>query len=369
MSSNSLRGEAVSAAEGHSDRTWSRRRLLRASGMIGVGLGLTPTFAIASDGKADLPVHRRMVDAIDCRFHVIEQGEGPAVVFCHGFPDTAETWRSQMQAVAEAGYRAVALDMRGYGQSHAPTDPDLYTSLQIVGDLVGVLDALSIDTAVIVGHDWGADHAQRAALMRPDRFRAIVSLSIPFFPRGEIDQWQSLRDQGLGDTYYAFDLMKPGAEARFADAARSIQSILYWLSASPEPAKRWDPADPGLDMLRPAPQRVPDWADPDYVRHTIANFRRTGFRGGLSYYRALPRTFDLMPAYKDAVIRQPALYIWGGADGLCRMFHPETPSLAELREAQPNLVRQVRLENVGHWVQHEATERVNAALTDFLSDL
>jgi pimeloyl-ACP methyl ester carboxylesterase len=348
---------------------WSRRDLLRTSAMIGLGLALSPSLGWAAESNAALPVRRQMVDTIDGQFHVLEQGEGPAVLFCHGFPDTAETWRSQMQAVAEAGYRAVALDMRGYGRSFAPEAPDLYTALHITGDLIGVLDALSIDTAVIVGHDWGAYHAQLAALMRPDRFRALVSISIPFAPRGEVDPWQFLRDHGLGDRYYAFGFTQPGAEDQFADAEQSIPSILYWLSASPETTLRWNPLNPELHMLRPAPVEVPDWADPTYVRHTIDAFRQTGFRSGLNYYRAFPRTFELMAAYKGAVIRQPSLYIWGAADGLSQMLHPEPPSLEKLREAQPNLVDQIRLDNVGHWVQNEAPDRVNAALTAFLAQI
>lgn len=347
----------------------SRREFLRTSALIGLSLGLTPALGLASEGATAWPVRRRMVDALDGTFHVIEQGEGPAVLFCHGFPDTAETWRSQMQAVAEAGYRAVALDMRGYGRSFAPADPNLYTALHITGDLIGVLDALAIDQAVIVGHDWGAFQSQQAALMRPDRFRALVSISIPFAPRGKVDPWQSLRDAGMEDRYYAFEFAEPDAEAMFADVEQAIPSILYWLSASPAPALRWNPLDPQLNMLRPAPVAVPTWADPAYVRHTIDAFKHAGFRGGLNYYTAYSKTFALMAAFKDAVIQQPSLYIWGAADGLCQMFHPETPSLAALREAQPNLVGQVRLENVGHWVQHEAASRVNTELVGFLRNL
>ncbi len=116
--------------------------------------------------------------------HVTERGEGPAVLFCHGFPDTSATWRRQMQAVAMAGYRAIAPDMRGYGRSSAPADPACYTPLHTAGDLVGLLDALGISTAVLVGHDWGATHAWQAALMRPDRFVAVFCLSVPYVPRG-----------------------------------------------------------------------------------------------------------------------------------------------------------------------------------------
>ena len=344
----------------------TRRSLLLAASLAGLGLASAPTFAATAPA---LPVRRHKLRINGESFHVIEQGSGPAVLFCHGFPDTAETWRSQMQAVAAAGYRALALDMRGFGESFAPQDASQYTSLHIVGDLVGVLDALKIDSAVVVGHDWGADHAQRAALLRPDRFRALVSISIPYAPRGEIDTWSDLRNKGLAERYYALDWIKPGRESLFAPAARSIPAILYWPSASPPPGQRWDPVDPKRSMLRPAPVAAPPWADPAYVRHTIASFERTGFRGGLNYYRALPITFELTPAYKDAPIRQPSLYVWGAADGLCRFFHPQTPTLAELRRSQPGLVGQVRLDEVGHWVQHEAAERLNAELLKFLAGL
>lgn len=342
----------------------TRRNFLLASSLAGLGLAALPSMA------AEAPPVRRHKLRIDGEyFHVIEQGSGPAVLFCHGFPDTAETWRSQMRAVAAAGYRAVALDMRGFGDSFAPPDASQYTSLHIVGDLIGVLDALKIDSAVIVGHDWGADHAQRAALLRPDRFRALVSISIPYAPRGDVDTWSDLRNKGLGERYYALDWIKPGRETLFAPAAKSIPAILYWPSASPPPGQRWDPVDPARSMLRPAPVAAPSWADPAYVRHTVQAFEKSGFRGGLNYYRALPITFALTSAYRNTVIRQPSLYVWGGADGLCQFFHPSTPSLEELRRTQPNLVRQVRLENVGHWVQHEAADRLNAELLGFLGAL
>ena len=218
--------------EGSKYANWSpgRRELLGALAAVGTSLGAGPTWSAPSSAAGPHPVRRAQVRVNGASFHVIEQGQGPAVMFCHGFPDTAETWRSQMRAVAQAGYRAVALDMRGYGMSYAPSDVSLYTAPHLVGDLVGVLDALRIPSAVLVGHDWGSDAAARAMVMRPDRFRAMVSLAIPFQPRCEISGFDEIRRQGLGERYYAFDMMKPSAEARFKNARKTIPSILYWLS-------------------------------------------------------------------------------------------------------------------------------------------
>jgi len=314
----------------------------------------------------DHPVRHAQVAANGGAFHVVEQGQGPAVLFLHGFPDTAKTWASQMQAVANAGYRAIALDMRGFGDSYAPADPALYSATYIVGDLIGVLDALNIATASIVSHDWGADHGQRAMVMRPDRFRAIVSLSIPFLPRGELSTWDMLRSRGLNERYYAFDMMKPEMDARIRDASRSIPSALYWLSGSPPEGSRWDPIDASRHMFRPAPVSLPSWADPAYVRHNIETFQRTGFHGGLNQYRGVQATFDQLGAWKDVLIEQPSLYIWGDADGLCNLFHPTAPSVEELRETAPGLVDVIKLEGVGHWPHHEARDRVNAEIVNFL---
>lgn len=298
-------------------------------------------------------------------FFVLEAGDGPAVLFCHGFPDTAETWRAQLVAVAAAGYRAIAIDMRGFGRSHSPQAAGQYSALHVAGDLVGVLDALGIRDAVLVGHDWGADHAQRASILRPDRFRALVSISIPFAPRADASHWDQLRRDGLGDRYYAFDMMAAG----LPPAPHSIPSALYWLSGTPDPDERWDPIDPRKSLTRPAPAQLPDWIDADHLAHTIDAFTRTGFDTGLNHYRSVPATFALMSAFPRAVLTQPSLYVWGDADGLCRFFHPKPPTIDELRIAQPGLVGQVRLPGVGHWVQHEARDRLSEVLVAFLREL
>src|SRR5439155_4780996 len=125
-------------------------------------------------------INHRTVETNGIRMHVAEQGTGPLVLMCHGFPESWYSWRHQLGALAAAGFHAVAPDMRGYGNSDRPEAIDQYTLFHLVGDMVGLLDALEVKNAVIVGHDWGAPVAWHSALFRPDRFRAVIGLSVPF---------------------------------------------------------------------------------------------------------------------------------------------------------------------------------------------
>jgi pimeloyl-ACP methyl ester carboxylesterase len=298
--------------------------------------------------------------------HVIEQGKGPAVLFCHGFPDTAYTWRRQMKAVAAAGYRAIAPTMRGYGRSSAPVDHNAYTPPHTVGDLVGLLDALKIPCVVLVGHDWGASHAWSAALMRPDRFTAVFALSVPFIPRGEISLFERMRTAGHGRDFYMFEQIRPEADQLWANAAVTIPGVLYWASGSAPADTRWSPLRPSRSLYRPAPGPLPEWVDPGYVAHNIATFARTGFHGGLNYYRAAESWFDLSAPWKGAKVTQPSFFIWGNSDGQ-KEFYPFT--MDEIRVGLPNLVAGLELDGVGHWVQHEAPAIVNDKLVGFLREV
>jgi pimeloyl-ACP methyl ester carboxylesterase len=295
--------------------------------------------------------------------HVTEQGQGPAVLFCHGFPDTAYTWRRQMDAIASAGYRAIAPDMRGYGRSSAPLDATLYTPLQTAGDLIGLLDALQIPSAVLVGHDWGATHAWNAALMRPDRFQAVFCLSVPYVPRGDVSVFERMRKAGHASDFYMFEQMRPEADQIWADAAVTIPGILYWASGSAPADTRWHPLEPARSLHRPAPDPLPSWADPDYVEHNVAAFARTGFHGGLNYYRAAEHYFDLSAAFKGAKISQPSFFMMGKSDGLKELY-----SLTDdqLRLGLPGLVGSLELDHVGHWIQHEASAEIGDQLVKFL---
>ncbi len=189
----------------------SRRMLLVAGTAIAASLLEGRMAKAENSGGAD-GLKEYDVTTNGISFHVTEQGEGPAVLFCHGFPDTSYTWRRQMKAVALAGYRAIAPDMRGYGRSSAPADASLYTPLHTAGDFVGLLDALKIPSAVLVGHDWGATHAWNAAMMRPDRFAAVFCLSVPYVPRGDVSVFERMRKSGHQAAFYMFEQIRPDAD-------------------------------------------------------------------------------------------------------------------------------------------------------------
>jgi len=336
----------------------SRREFLAGGAVVGASMLLSR--AGAAEGA---PVKEYDVATNGISLHVTEQGEGPAVLFLHGFPDTSYTWRRQMAAVAAAGYRAIAPDMRGYGRSSAPADASVYTPLHTTGDLVGLLDALKISNTVLVGHDWGASHAWSAALMRPDRFTSVFCLSVPYVPRGDVNFFERMRKAGHQNDFYMFEQMRPEADQIWANARVTIPGVLYWGSGSAPADKRWHPLQPARSAYRPAPGPLPSWAEPDYVAHNINEFQRTGFHGGLNYYRAYEPYFYLSAPWKGAKITQPSFYMVGKVDGLHELF----PTTAEqLRPGLPGLAGMVELDGVGHWVQHEASAEVSEQLLKFL---
>ena len=295
--------------------------------------------------------------------HVVELGEGAPVLFCHGFPDTWRGWRRQMEAVAAAGHHAIALDMRGYGESSAPEDFAAYTVLHTVGDAVGVLDALGLDRAVIVGHDFGASTAWNAALMRPDRFRAVFGISVPFAPRGDKSVLEAMIAAGHPD-FYMFSRMVPGAEAAWAPPHDRIPANLYWSSAAPPPEERWTLFNRELAKYQRLPAALPDWANPADIEAAINDFERTGMRGPLNYYRSMQPGFELTAAFKGRLVEQPSFFLIGEEDGLKNIGGGLTD--AALRQVLPGLVGWKLLPDVGHWPQLEASEATNAALLGFL---
>ena len=309
-------------------------------------------------------MHHHHVATNGIALHVFEHGQGPAVLLCHGFPALWSSWRAQMTALAEAGYRALAPDMRGYGESDAPADPEAYTPFHTVGDLIGVLDHFGLPSAAIVGHDFGASVAWNAALMRPDRFRAVFGMSVPFL-RPVAPSFLDLMPAANRDGFYMFRQMRPEADREWAETDASVSRAIYWTSGLAPEGERWDPFDPARGLLRPAPSGLPE-IDQAYLREVADSFARTGFRGPLNYYRAIDPFFRAVSGtFAGAVVRQPSYFLTGALDGL-NTVRPTTE--ADLRADLPGLRGVLTLQGVGHWPQLEAPAAVSAALVEFLAE-
>jgi pimeloyl-ACP methyl ester carboxylesterase len=318
-------------------------------------------------------IHHRTVETNGIHMHIAEQGEGPLVLLCHGFPETWYSWRHQIPALAAAGFHAVAPDMRGYGGTEAPAEIDRYTLLHMVGDMVGLLDALGAETAVIAGHDWGAPVAWHAALLRPDRFRAVIGLSVPYRPRGRVRPTTAM-PQTADAVFYQLYFQEPGkAEAEFErDVRLTIRSNLYWNSGD-RPWPRTGPVGMvpragGWISARLDPPSLPAWLGEADVDAYTAEFQRTGFRGGLNWYRNIDRNWELLAPWAGAKVTVPALYIAGDRD-LVMGFAGIDQLIANLEQYVPQLRRSLILPGCGHWTQQERPAEVNAAMIDFLNGL
>src|SRR6516165_8162897 len=319
----------------------------------------------------------REVDTNGIRMHIAESGTGPLVLMCHGFPESWYSWRHQLSALAEAGWRAVAPDMRGYGQTDRPEEIEKYTLFHLVGDMVGILDALGEERAVVVGHDWGAPVAWHAALLRPDRFRAVVGLSVPFVPRRPARP-TSMMPQTEDALFYQLYFQAPGiAEAELErDVRLSIRSLVY--SASGDAPRREDralndkvgmvPRRGGFLSGLTNPASLPHWLTEADVDFYVGEFRRTGFRGGLNWYRNIDRNWELLAPMAGAKVTVPALYMAGDRD-LVVAFQGMDRVIANLANDVPRLRGKIMLSGCGHWTQQERASDVNAAMIDFLREL
>jgi pimeloyl-ACP methyl ester carboxylesterase len=310
----------------------------------------------------------------DIRLRVALQGpvDGPVVLLCHGWPESWYSWRAQMAALAAAGWRAVAPDMRGYGGSDAPDSPEHYTQLHQVGDLVGLLKALGASSAVLVGHDWGAPTVWHAALLRPDLFTAVVGMSVPFAPPGRTDLLSALDKQGIS-TFYMQYFQTPGvAEAELErDVAASIRRIHYSGSGDAPAGASFGVLKPGagfLDHSVDPGEQLPAWMSAQDLAYYIGEYSRTGFRGGMNWYRAIGRNTALLAPWRGAVIRQPSLFIAGERDGVLK-FPAAKAQIERFAQTLPGLRGCHILPGAGHWIQRERAAEVNALLLAFLHGL
>ncbi|GGT44843.1 epoxide hydrolase [Streptomyces kurssanovii] len=314
----------------------------------------------------------RLVPSPAGRIHLVEQGSGPLVLLVHGFPESWYSWRHQLPALASAGYRAVAVDVRGYGRSSKPAATDAYRMLDLVDDNAAVVHALGERSAVIVGHDWGATIAANSALLRPDVFRAVGLLSVPYAPRGGPRPGDVFARMGGEEEFHVSYFQQPGrAEAEIEPDVRGWLAGFYAaLSADTMPAP--DAPDPhfvsrgGTLRARFPAGPLPGWLGEDDLDVYTGEFERTGLGPALNRYRNMDRDWEDLAAFDGAALTQPSLFVGGALDA-------STVWMADAIDAYPTtlpgLVSSHLLDGCGHWIQQERPTEVNRLLTGWLAAL
>ena len=316
----------------------------------------------------------RFVETNNIKMHIAEQGEGPLVILCHGFPESWYSWRHQIAALAAAGYHVVAPDQRGYGKTDHPAAIDEYNTMQLVGDIVGLVKALGSEKAILIGHDWGAAVVAQASLLRPDMFSATVLLSVPFSPRrkGTTPPIESAQKIPGNQVFYQVYFQQPGvAEAEMEkDVRQSILMMLYYASGDAPAAERFTgffAKGGGMLSAYKAPEKLPAWLRNEDLDFYAGQFKESGFRGPLNWYRNIDRNWKSGAAMLDAKLTQPCLFIAGEHDVVVAGFGKA--GYDRLEESVPHLKKKVLIPGKGHWIQQESPAEVNRLILEFLKGL
>jgi pimeloyl-ACP methyl ester carboxylesterase len=313
-------------------------------------------------------MNHRIVDARGTRIHLVEEGQGPLVLLIHGFPESWYSWRHQLPALADAGFRAAAIDVRGYGRSSAPLDIEAYGMLHHVNDNLGIIEALDEQRAVIVGHDWGAPIAANSALLRPDVFTAVALLSVPYSPPGRRRPTEAFAELGGDEEFYINYFQEPGrAEAEAEPDVRSWLLGFYVGASGDAPgAMASVPKGGRLRDRFVVPDKLPGWLTEDDLDFYTSEFERKGFRGALNRYRNVDRDWvDLQP-WSRQPIGVPSLFIGGERDGPTIWGQR---AIDRFPQTLPQLRGSYILPGCGHWVQQERADEVNELLVGWLQSL
>uniref|UniRef100_A0A0D6R310 soluble epoxide hydrolase n=1 Tax=Araucaria cunninghamii TaxID=56994 RepID=A0A0D6R310_ARACU len=311
-------------------------------------------------------ITHRMIETNGINMHIAEQGSGPLVLLIHGFPELWYSWRHQIVALAEAGYHVVAPDMRGYGDTEVPPDFHHYTYFHIVGDLIGLLDALGHPKAFVVGHDWGSLIASHLCLFRPDRVIALVNISVPFQVRDPNKKPIEKMRSYFGEGYYMCRFQEPGrAEEEFAryDCTEVIKRLLLATKTSLFAA----PSNEGIIDALEAPATLPSWITEEEIQYFAKQFEKTGFTGGFNYYRALDLNWELLAPWTGGNITVPTKYIVGDKDLVYNT--PGTKNYVHgggYKKTVPFLEEVVVLEGGHHFIQQEKPEEISLHILEFI---
>ncbi|XP_022887885.1 uncharacterized protein LOC111403564 [Olea europaea var. sylvestris] len=311
-------------------------------------------------------IQHKTIHVNGINMHVAEIGQGPAILFLHGFPELWYSWRHQMLSLSSRGYRTIAPDLRGYGDTDAPPSATSYTAFHIVGDLVGLLDVMGLDRIFLVGHDWGAVIAWYFCLLRPDRIKALVNLSVVFHPRNPRRKPVESMRAIFGDDYYICRFQEPGeVEEEFArvNTGRLIKKFL----TSRNPAPLSVPKSRGFGGSPHSSITLPSWLSEDDVNYYSSKFYQTGFTGGLNYYRAMDLNWELTAPWTGVQIKVPVKFIVGDLD-----LTYNNPGVKEyihgggFKREVPFLQEVVVMEGVAHFLNQEKPDEISAHIYDFV---
>ncbi len=311
--------------------------------------------------------------SLRCAIEGPAPGTAPLVILVHGFPESWYSWRHQLGPIGAAGFTACAIDVRGYGGSDKPAEIEDYALDRIVGDLVGLKQALGGDEpAILIGHDWGAPIVWNTALTKPDHFRAVAGLSVPFsgVPARPFTEVFRQHFTSKGKFFYQEYFQEPGvAEAEAERDPRDfVNRMMFAISGDAPPGNHFD-KPLGATFLEGLPDPAPvAWLTEDDLDFYAAEFTASGFRGPLNRYRNHERDFEWLQGFKDRRIEPPALFIGGARDPATFLFGAVEDPVAMMRPFVPNVEGHI-LDGCGHWTQQEKPAEVNRLLTDWLTAL
>ncbi|XP_072959332.1 epoxide hydrolase 1-like [Typha angustifolia] len=316
------------------------------------------------DGGGLEGIAHRTVEVNGIRIHVAEKGEGPVVLLIHGFPELWYTWRHQIHGLAARGYRAVAPDLRGYGDSDAPLGAAAYSVFHVVGDLIALIDALGQDKVFVVGHDWGALTAWSLCMFRPDKVKALVNLSVPFSPRNPTRKPVEFLRSVYGDDYYICRFQEPGEiEEEFGRLGTTwvLKKFLTYYTPGPLyiPKEGWGSPDDQIIL--------PPWLSEDDIKYYASKFDKTGFTGPLNYYRSLNLNWEFTEPWTGAHILLPTKFIVGDKD-----LTYNAPGMKDFidkggfKKYVPHLEEVVVMKGVGHFINEEKPDEITDHIYNFI---
>lgn len=310
------------------------------------------------------------------RLHYVQEGQGPLVLLLHGYPFLWYLWRHQIKALAAAGYRVVALDQRGYGQTDCPHDVDSYDITHLVGDVVGLMSALDIKSAVLIGQDWGSPVVYHAALMRPDLVRGVLMMCSPPSPRGAVRPSEGMKRFPKDLNFYQSYVAQPEAATEIMqDLRRFLLGVFYSTSGYCPVGEQWRSIWKSPETFSDTytvPESLPPHLSRQALDYYVGEFTRTGIQPANNWYAAIDRSWENTSFLDGATVQQPAIFLTGDRDPSIRPLFGidrQGPALKSLKMNFPNMLEIITMPGVGHTPPEERPEEVNTIVLKFLKDI